>query len=57
LRAGHEVIIVADHTKFGRVSAALLAPLDKVHTIVTGAETDSTYLDKLSNLGLRVMNA
>jgi DeoR/GlpR family transcriptional regulator of sugar metabolism len=28
LKIGHEVIIVADHTKVNRVSTALLAPLE-----------------------------
>jgi DeoR/GlpR family transcriptional regulator of sugar metabolism len=57
LHAGREVILVADHTKFGRVSAALLAPLDRVHTIVTGGETAPEYLDQLSALGLHIMKA
>jgi DeoR family transcriptional regulator, aga operon transcriptional repressor len=35
LRAGLEVIVVADHTKFGRQATVLLAPLDQIHTIVT----------------------
>lgn len=57
LRAGREVIVVADHTKFGRVSAALLAPLDRIQTIVTGSETAVEYLNQLSILGLRILKA
>jgi len=34
-----EVILVADHSKFGKVSTALVAPITSIHKIVTDAGT------------------
>ncbi|MCJ7585672.1 MAG: DeoR/GlpR family DNA-binding transcription regulator [Anaerolineales bacterium] len=57
LKAGREVIVVADHSKFGRVAAALLAPLESVHTIVTDEGTQQEFLDAVQERGLRVVTA
>ncbi len=35
IKAGRELIVVADHTKFGQISAGLLASINVVNTIVT----------------------
>ncbi len=57
LKAGQEVILVADHSKFGRVATAFLAPLESVHTVVTDAATPPDLLDALRERGLRVIVA
>jgi len=57
LKAGREVIVVADHSKFGRVAAALLAPIESVHTIVTDEGTQQDFLDAVQERGLRVVTA
>jgi len=57
LKAGREVIIVADHTKFGRVAVALLAPIESVNIIVTDKETHRDFLDDVKERGLRVIIA
>ncbi len=57
LQAGREVILLADHTKFGRVAAARLAPLESVHTLVTDSETPPDFLDAARERGLRVIVA
>jgi DeoR/GlpR family transcriptional regulator of sugar metabolism len=57
LRASQETIIVADHTKFGRISKALLVPVDKVQTIVTDAETPKDFISGLQERGKRVIVA
>lgn len=57
LKAGREVIVVADHSKFGRVAAALLAPLESVHTLVTDRDTPADFLDAVRERGLRVIVA
>lgn len=57
LQAGREVILLADHTKFGRVAAARLAPLESVHTLVTDSETPPDFLDAARERGLRVLVA
>lgn len=57
LRAGQEVILLADHTKLGRVAAARLAPLESIHTLVTDSAAPSDFLDALRERGLRVVTA
>ena len=57
LRAGREVIIVADHSKFGREATVLLAPLSAIHTIVTDAETPADFLKTARKAGIRVIQA
>ncbi len=57
LRAGREVVLLADHTKFGRVAAARLAPLESVHTIVTDSATPPDFLEALRERGIRVIVA
>lgn len=57
LKAGREVIVVADHSKFGRVATALLAPIESVHTIVTDEGTQQDFLDAVQERGLRVVTA
>jgi len=57
LKIGREVIIVADHTKVNRVSTALLAPLDVVHTFVTDSKADKKFLSTLKKQGIEVMVA
>jgi len=55
LRAGQEVIVLADHTKFGRVAPAMLAPVESVNTIITDKATDKTILGDLAEHGIRVI--
>jgi DeoR/GlpR family transcriptional regulator of sugar metabolism len=55
LKAAQETIIVADHTKFGRVSAALLVPVENVQTIVTDTETPKDLISGLIERGIRVI--
>lgn len=51
------LIIVADHTKFGRVASAYLAPLERVRTVVTDAGADPTFVSALKGKGLQVIIA
>jgi DeoR/GlpR family transcriptional regulator of sugar metabolism len=52
-----ELILVADHTKFGKVASAYLAPIDRVTTLITDLETDPKMLAQLENIGIRVVVA
>ncbi len=52
---GREVMVVADHSKFGRVATSLLAPIQRVHTIVTDPATDPDFIQGVRELGLRVI--
>jgi len=52
-----EVILVADHTKFGKVASAYVAEVERVTTLVTDAETDPALLDHLLEMGIQVIVA
>ena len=45
LKAGREIIVLADHTKFGRAATVLLAPLESIHTLVTDQAAAQGWLD------------
>jgi len=57
LRCGREVIVVADHTKFGRVAPARLAPIESVQIIVTDVNIPAQVRSALETHGLRVIVA
>jgi DeoR/GlpR family transcriptional regulator of sugar metabolism len=53
--ASSQVIVLADHTKFGQVAPALVLPLSKVHTIITGLETPDETIVALRTAGVQVI--
>jgi DeoR family transcriptional regulator of aga operon len=55
LRMGRSVIVVADHTKCGRLSAALVAPISAMHTLVTDAATPAAFTNALEDQGVQVI--
>jgi len=57
LGMGGRVIIVADYSKFGRVSTAFLAPLSAIHTLVTDSQAPVEFLSALEAQGIRIMIA
>lgn len=57
LQIGRQVIVVADHTKFGRVATAFLAPVDAADLIVTGSELDPALEAALAERGARMLKA
>jgi DeoR family transcriptional regulator of aga operon len=56
-QAATEIILVADHSKFGQVATAVLGPLGMVHCIVTDSALPAEYLAKLRDLGFEVVLA
>jgi len=57
LRSGRQIIVVADHTKCGRVSTAFVAPLTAVQTLVTDAAAPPEFVAALTERGVRVLIA
>jgi DeoR/GlpR family transcriptional regulator of sugar metabolism len=55
LKAGKEIIVLADHTKIGRAATVLLAPLGSIHTIVTDRQTPQDFLESVQQRGIRVV--
>ena len=50
-----EVIVVADHTKFGRACTVRIAPVDRADVIVTGREAPDAVLWELAQLEVKVI--
>jgi DeoR family transcriptional regulator of aga operon len=57
LKAGKEIIVLADHTKFGRTATVLLAPLERIHTIVTDEQVPKDFVNHVSKKGIRLIIA
>ena len=55
--AATQTIILADHTKFGKVAPALVMPLEKVHVIVTDRDLAQDIAESLISLGIKVIQA
>ena len=54
LRLASETIIVADHTKFGRVSTVFVAPIEVIDVLVTDAAAPGDMVAALRNAGVEV---
>jgi DeoR/GlpR family transcriptional regulator of sugar metabolism len=54
MNAAREVIVVADHTKFGRVATVRVAPLKRIRRIITGRELSSDHVHLLQEQGLTI---
>jgi DeoR/GlpR family transcriptional regulator of sugar metabolism len=52
LQVGHEVILVADHSKINRVSTTFLAPLTDIHKLVTDKKTPRAFISALKAQGI-----
>jgi len=50
-----ELVVVADHSKFGKAASAYLAPIERIHTLVTDEKTDKVILKKMQELGITVV--
>ena len=50
-----ELIVVADHSKFGQVASAYVAPVERVTTLVTDPRTDAGMLARLQEMGVRII--
>jgi DeoR family transcriptional regulator of aga operon len=55
LNAGKEIIVLADHSKFGRAGTVLLAPIERIHTIVTDQETPNEFIEAVRRNGIKVI--
>lgn len=49
------VIVLADHTKFGRVAPAMVLPITRVHTIISGCELQDDIAESLRALDIRLI--
>jgi DeoR family transcriptional regulator, fructose operon transcriptional repressor len=54
MSCAQEVIIVADHTKFGRLALSRLCGLDEIRRVVTDAGLGDEYLALLEDAGVQL---
>ena len=52
---GKQVIVLADYSKFSRVSSMSIAPVTAAHMIITDQITPQEIVDKLNDRGLQVI--
>jgi len=52
-----KIVLVADHTKFGQISTAYVAPVTVVHTVVTDSQIATEVVEGLTAAGIRVIVA
>jgi DeoR/GlpR family transcriptional regulator of sugar metabolism len=57
IEVSRQVVIVADHTKFGRAAMFPLAPLGAAHVVVTDRDLEPRYQDMLRAQGARLILA
>ena len=57
VKSGKEIILVADHTKFGRTSTIFLMPIDKIDKIITNEQTSSNIISEIRRNGIEVLIA
>lgn len=54
-RAAKEIVLLADHDKFGRAALATVAPVTVVHKLITDAGTPEQEVEKYRALGINVI--
>ena len=55
LSIASQVIVVADHTKFGRISPVYVAPVTAADLIITDLQTEPGILDELQEAGVQIL--
>jgi DeoR/GlpR family transcriptional regulator of sugar metabolism len=57
IEVSRRVVIVADHSKFGRAAMVPLAPLQAAHVVVSDSGLDARFQDLLRSQGVRLILA
>lgn len=57
LDMGSQVILVADHSKLGRIASAFVAPVNRISTLVTDEKADQDLVDSIRKIGIEVIVA
>jgi DeoR/GlpR family transcriptional regulator of sugar metabolism len=55
IQSAPEVILVADHSKFGKVSTALVAPITSISKIVTDTAVPAEIINTIKEFGVKVI--
>ena len=57
LNIGREIVLLADHTKFGRIAPAFVAPLSAIDMLITDRDAPQLQIDAAVAAGVRVIAA
>jgi len=57
IRCAPELMVAADHTKFGRVAPSFVVPVTAMKVLVTDHQASPEILAKLRDLGVRIVQA
>lgn len=57
IAAARQVVVVADHTKIGKVAFATVAPVTGMHVLITDAAADAEAVRQLTGRGVQVLLA
>lgn len=55
IESADSVIFLCDHSKFGRKSIPVIAPIDKIDTLITDIRPDKEWHDAMQEMGIRVL--
>jgi DeoR family transcriptional regulator, aga operon transcriptional repressor len=55
LATGREIVVLADHTKCGRISTAFLAPLESAQILITDQDTSTAFIEAVRARGIKVV--
>jgi len=57
IKAAEQTIVVADYSKFGNVAFCSIIGLDEIDCVITDSKTDESYIAKMREQGVRVIQA
>ena len=57
VESAREVILVTDHSKFGRVLFSQVCPLDRIHCLITDTAAPADFISALQTRGIKVVLA
>ncbi|MGQ9632287.1 MAG: DeoR/GlpR family DNA-binding transcription regulator [bacterium] len=55
IEAANEVVLVADHTKFGNIAYAPFASFEEIDVVITGKELSNEFVEPLSRMGIKMV--
>jgi DeoR family transcriptional regulator, aga operon transcriptional repressor len=55
IEVSRETVVVVDSSKFGRRSLSLIAPLDRIHSIITDSGISEEYRDLLAEKRIKAI--
>jgi len=57
IKVAKETNVVADYSKLGRRSVSRIAPIEKVHRLITDTRAPEEFTQKLKTRGIEVIQA